>query len=57
MSALEDEGKEENGDGDMRGIPGEICVLLEFSSSSRSRGTDIDSPDFRLATRYVHSCK
>jgi hypothetical protein len=57
--ARDDEGKDTNGSGHGRGrgIPGEICVLMEFSScgSSRSRGTDTSSPDSHLVTRYVHS--
>lgn len=58
VSVFEDEVEEKNGEGRLRGIPGEICVLLEFSSSSSSRscGTDIDSPESRLGTRYVQSC-
>jgi hypothetical protein len=58
VRAREDEGKDMNRDGHERGIPGEICVLMEFSScsSSRSCGTVTDSPESRLATRYVRSC-
>lgn len=59
VSVFEDEVGETNGEGRLRGIPGEICVLLEFSSSSssnRSCGTDVDSPESRLGTRYVQSC-
>jgi hypothetical protein len=57
VSVFEDEFEEKNGEGRLRGIPGEICVLLEFSSSSSSSsssscGTDIDSPESRLSTRY-----
>lgn len=57
---IEDEFNESDGDGNRRGIPGEICVLLEFSSSSSSssRGKDMDSrSDSHLASRYVHHHK